>query len=168
MTTMSPDLVAAFNQQANRELQTCLLFQTLSYWAEAEHYGGFAKFFATQAEEEESHAKAFNRFLVDRGTVPSVGPVTASKTTYADLLEVARLLHAHERENTRCIHELYTAALGGKDYAAQVFLHKFIAEQVEEESWTEKLLAKVKQSTCGGALFNLDRHLSKELLGEGD
>lgn len=166
MPAMSPDLVASFNQQANRELHTSLLFQTLSYWAEAEHHDGFAKFFAAQAEEEESHAKAFQRFMVDRGAVPSVGPVVAAKTAYADLLEVARLLHAHERENTRSIHELYAAALVGKDYAAQVFLHKFIAEQVEEESWTDKLLAKVKQTTCGGALFNLDHHIAKELLGE--
>ncbi len=162
---MSPDLIAALNKQANRELSTSNLFRTLAYWADAEHLGGFAKFFATQAEEEEDHAKKFYQYLTDRGTVPSVGPVEAAKTSYEGLLEIANLLYAHERENTKCIHALYEVALSTKDYATQVFLHAFITEQVEEESWTDKLLTKVKQTACGGALFSLDRHISKELLG---
>ena len=163
---MTTTLTDAFNTQANRELYTSNLFRALSYWADAAHFGGFAKFFATQAEEEESHAKSFYQFITDRGTVPVVGPIDAPKNAYATLLEIATLLHEHERENTRCIHALYELALTEKDYAAQVFLHTYIAEQVEEESWTDKLLTKVKQTTCGGALFNLDRHLTKELLGK--
>lgn len=162
---MSPELITALNTQANRELYTSNLFRTLAYWADAEHFGGFAKFFATQAEEEEGHAKKFYQYLTDRGTVPSVGPVEAAKTAYDNLTEIAQLLFDHERENTKCIHALYELALGTKDYATQVFLHAFITEQVEEESWTDKLLTKVRQTTCGGALFSLDRHISKELLG---
>ena len=163
---MTTTLIDAFNKQANRELYTSNLFRALSYWADAEHFGGFSKFFATQAEEEEGHAKEFYQFITDRGSVPAVGPVEAPKNAYATLLEIATLLHEHERENTRCIHALYELALAEKDYPAQVFLHKFIAEQVEEESWTDKLLTKVRQTTCGGALFSLDRHLTKELLGK--
>jgi ferritin len=163
---MSPALITALNQQANRELYTCNLLRALSYWADAEHLGGFAKFFATQAEEEEGHAKKFYQFITDRGSVPTVGPVEAPTSSHASLLAVATLLYDHERENTRCINTVYEVALSEKDYATQVFLHFFIAEQVEEESWTDKLLTKVKQSTCGGALFSLDRHISKELLGQ--
>jgi ferritin len=163
---MSPALITALNQQANRELYTSNLLRSLSYWADAEHLGGFAKFFATQAEEEEGHAKKFYQFITDRGSVPTVGPVEAPASSHASLLAVASLLYDHERENTRCINNVYEVALSEKDYATQVFLHVFIAEQVEEESWTDKLLTKVKQSTCGGALFSLDRHISKELLGQ--
>lgn len=160
---MSPTLIQALNQQANRELSTSNLFRALAYWADAEHLSGFAAFFATQAEEEESHAKKFYQFLTNRGSVPVIGPLDVPANAYESLLAIAHLLHAHERENTRCIHALYEIAGAEKDYATQVFLHAFISEQVEEESWTDKLLTKVKQSTCGGALFNLDRHISKEL-----
>lgn len=163
---MTSTLIDALNKQANRELYTSNLFRALSYWADSAHLGGFAKFFATQAEEEESHAKKFYQFITDRGTVPVVGPIEAPKSRYEGLLEIANLLCEHERANTVCINSVYEVALAEKDYATQVFLHYFIAEQVEEESWTDKLLTKVKQTTCGGALFNLDRHISKELLGK--
>lgn len=162
---MTSTLIDALNKQANRELYTSNLFRALSYWADAAHFGGFAKFFATQAEEEESHAKKFYKFITDRGSVPVVGPIEAPASRYEGLLEIANLLCEHERANTASIHSVYELALGEKDYATQVFLHFFITEQVEEESWTDKLLTKVKQTTCGGALFNLDRHISKELLG---
>ena len=119
-----------------------------------------------KAEEEETHAKKFYQFLTDRGSVPVIGPFKVPANAYDSLLAVAHLLHAHERENTRLIHALYETAGAEKDYATQVFLHFFISEQVEEESWTDKLLTKVKQSTCGGALFNLDRHISKELVSD--
>ncbi len=163
---MSPTLTDALNRQANRELYTSNLFRALSYWADAEHLGGFSAFFATQAEEEEGHAKKFYQFITDRGTVPVVGPIDAPKAGYESLLEIANLLCAHERANTVAINALYEVALAEKDYATQVFLHYFISEQVEEESWTAKLQTKVKQTTCGGALFNLDRHITKELLGK--
>lgn len=161
---MSPALIQALNRQANRELSTSNLFRSLGYWADAEHLSGFSAFFMAQAEEEESHAKKFYQFLTDRGAVPVIGPVDVPANSYESLVAIANLLHARERENTRFIHALYETAGAEKDYATQVFLHFFIGEQVEEESWTDKLLTKVKQSSCGGALFSLDRHISKELL----
>lgn len=163
---MSPTVIAALNAQANRELATSHLYLALSYWSDVQHHSGFAKFFATQAEEEEGHAKQFYQFLVDRDVVPAVGPVTPPPAAFTDLISIARLVYDHERGNTAAIHAVYELALAERDYATQVFLQPFIREQVEEEAWTDKLLAKTKQATCGGALFSLDRHLSKELLGE--
>ncbi|RRJ97284.1 ferritin [Opitutaceae bacterium TAV4] len=163
---MTPTLATALNQQANREHYTSLMFLALKYWAEAEQHAGFAKFFAIQAEEEESHAKKFYQHLTDRGATPVIGPVASPPATYPDLLTVAQALYDHERENTRCIHAVYEAALAEKDYAAQVFLHEFITEQVEEEAWTDRLLERTRRATCCGGLFNLDHHLVKDLLGD--
>jgi ferritin len=163
---MSPTLATALIKQANREHYTSLMFLALKYWAEAEHFSGFADFFGIQAEEEESHAKKFYQHLTDRGTTPVIGPIATPPSTYPDLTSVAQALYDHERENTRCIHAVYETAVAEKDYAAQVFLHEFIAEQVEEESWTDQLLQLTRRATCSGGLFNLDRHLVKTLLGD--
>lgn len=163
---MQPTLATAFNQQANRELYTSLLLRSLSYWAEIRHHSGFAEFFDRQSEEEETHAKNFFAHLADRDVTPVVGPVPAAPADHADLTSIARLLYDHERENTRAIHALYELAVSEKDYACQVFLHPYISEQVEEEAWTDRLLERTRRATCAGALFNLDRHLVKELLGE--
>ncbi|AHF93736.1 ferritin [Opitutaceae bacterium TAV5] len=163
---MSPALIDALARQANREHYTSLLFLALKYWAEAEQHAGFARFFAIQAEEEESHAKKFYQHLTDRGVIPAIGPVAAPPASYPDLLTVAQALYDHERENTRCIHAVYEVALAERDYATQVFLHAFITEQVEEEAWTDRLLERTRRATCAGGLFNLDHHLVKDLLGD--
>jgi ferritin len=52
------------------------------------------------------------------------------------------------------------------DLPAQVMLHWFINEQVEEEAWSDKLLTKSRRAACSGALQYLDRHLEKELAGD--
>jgi len=79
--------------------------------------------------------------------------------------EVAKWAYDLERANTAGIHAAYETALAEKDYPAQVLLHWFISEQVEEEAWSDKLLVKTREATCAGALLNLDRHLSKILKG---
>lgn len=163
---MNPILATAFNRQANRELHTSLLLRSLSYWAEIHHHTGFSEFFDRQAEEEETHAKNFFSHLADRDVTPTVGPVAAAPAEHADLVSIARLLYDHERDNTRAIHALYELAVSEKDYAAQVFLHPYISEQVEEEAWTDRLLERTRRATCAGGLFNLDHHLVKDLLGE--
>ncbi len=56
-------------------------------------------------------------------------------------------------------HELQAA----RDYPAHVLLHWFIREQVEEEAWSDKLLVKVREATCAGALLNPDRYITQIL-----
>jgi ferritin len=163
---MSPSLTTAFLAQANRELATSLLYRALAYWADYRDYNGFKQLFETQAEEEETHAKNFYAYLTERDQPVAIGPIEAIAPAYADLLSVSKAVHAHERANTRAIHALYELALSEKDYACQVFLQTYIAEQVEEEAWTDSLVERVSRSACAGALYNLDRHIVKDLFGD--
>ena len=78
-------------------------------------------------------------------------------------MEVAKHVYDLERANTAGIHAAYEVALRAKDYPTQVMLHWFIQEQVEEEAWSDKLVAKVQEATCSGATSSLDRNLIKEL-----
>jgi ferritin len=82
------------------------------------------------------------------------------------LTDVAQAVYDLERANTAGIHAAYETALAEKDYPAQVLLHWFISEQVEEEAWSDKLLVKTREATCAGGLSSLDRHLSKILAGD--
>ena len=54
--------------------------------------------------------------------------------------------------------------MADKDYPAQVLMHWFIKEQVEEEAWAAELVDRVQAATCAGSLLDLDRHVEK-LLG---
>jgi ferritin len=163
---MPPKLTDALNKQANQELQAAQAYLAMSYWCEVHHFSGFAKFFQEQSAEEQSHAGKILKHLAERGMVPAFGALAAPKTSFKDLIAVAQTAYDLERANTAGIHASYETALAGKDYPAQVMLHWFISEQVEEEAWSEKLLVKTREATCAGGMSSLDRHLSKILFGD--
>jgi ferritin len=58
---------------------------------------------------------------------------------------------------------VYEAALAAKDYAAQVLMHGFISEQVEEEAWCLEMVERVQAASCAGSLSDLDRHIERYL-----
>ncbi|NTW63136.1 MAG: ferritin, partial [Chlorobiaceae bacterium] len=71
-----------------------------------------------------------------------------------------------ERQITALINKLYEAALEAKDYAAQVLLHWFIQEQVEEEASASEILETLKMAgEKGHALIMMDRQLARR--GQG-
>jgi ferritin len=162
---MSPKLIAALNKQANQELQASRSYLAMAYWCEVHHSSGFAKFFHEQAAEEQGHAGKILKHLADRETVPAISDMAAAKVSFKHLTDVAQAAYDLERANTAGIHAAYETALAEKDYPAQVLLHWFINEQVEEEAWSDKLLVKTREATCAGGLSSLDRHLSKILFG---
>lgn len=164
---MSPTITDSLSAQGTREMSTSKSYLAMAYWCENQNWNGFAKLFHHQVAEEQSHAKKFFHFIIDRGAMPKIGGVGAPRSEFANLAEVAKAAFDLERANTAAIHAAYELALAEKDYATQVFLQEFISEQVEEESWTDTLVDKVRQAICAGALFNLDRHAVKEILGEG-
>jgi ferritin len=163
---MSPKLIAALNKQASHELQAAQAYLAMAYWCEVHHSSGFANFFHAQAAEEQGHAAKILKHLADRDVVPAIGALASPKVSFKQLTDVAQTVWDLERANTAGIHAAYETALAEKDYPAQVLLHWFISEQVEEEAWSDKLLVKTREATCAGSLMNLDRHLSKILSGD--
>jgi ferritin len=163
---MSPKVITALEKQANHELLAAHSYLAMAYWSDVHHHGGFAKFFHQQAAEEQSHAGKLLKHLADRNVIPTLLAIAAPKVDFGHLAEVARTAYELERANTAGIHAAYETALAEKDYPAQVLLHWFINEQVEEEAWSDHMLVKTSEATCAGALLNLDRHLGKILKGD--
>jgi ferritin len=160
---MDSEVIAALNKQATQELTAAQSYLAAAYWCDVRQYSGFAEFFHLQVEEEREHADKILKFLADRDVVPTISQVAAPRNSFANLLEVAKFIYDLERTNSAGINAAYETALGAKDYAAQVMLHWFINEQVEEEAWSDKLLVKVQEATCPGAMQMLDHHIVKEL-----
>ncbi len=163
---MSPKLITALNKQANQELQAAQAYLAMSYWCEVHQCSGFAKYFHDQSTEEQGHAGKILKHLADRDVVPAIGALAAPAASFKGLTDVAKAAYDLERANTAGIHATYETALAEKDYPAQVLLHWFISEQVEEEAWSDKLLVKTREATCAGACSSLDRHLAKILSGD--
>ena len=163
---ISPKVLAELNRQANQELSAAQEYLALSLWCDVRNLAGFTGFFASQSAEEREHAAKITKHLRDRGAAPELAGIPAPKQAYKTLLEVALQAQAMEQANTKGVHAAYEAALAAKDYPAQVLLHWFINEQVEEEAWAAEMVDRVQAASCAGSLSDLDRHIERYLAGD--
>jgi len=160
---MNPTLQAALTDQANHELFAAHSYRAMGIWCADNDYNGFSKFFFDQAAEELEHADKFIRHLLDRGVMPKLTGFEAPQTDYDKLIDVAKMAEVLEQRNSENIHQCYDISLEVKDFPSQPMLLHFIEEQVEEEAWAGTMVTLTKRAECSGALYNLDRHIVKEL-----
>ena len=120
-------------------------------------------FFAKQSGEEREHAEKLMKHVHGPWHRARVAAIAAPKQNFKSLLEVVEQAQAMEQSNTGGINAVYEAAVAAKDYPAQVLMHWFIKEQVEEEAWAAELVDRVRAATCAGSLLDLDRHVEKLL-----
>jgi ferritin len=160
---ISPKVVEELNRQLNQELAAAHSYLALSVWCDARNLKGFGKYFVKQAGEERAHAEKIIKHLTDRSVTADVTAVPAPKQDFRTLLEIAQQAQAQEHANTLGINAVYEAALAAKDYPAQVLMHWFINEQVEEEDWATEMVERVQTASCAGSLSDLDRHIERYL-----
>lgn len=151
------------NRQFNQELAAAHSYLALSVWCDVRNLKGFGSYFVKQSSEERSHAERILKHLTDRGATAEVAALPAPKQDFRTLLEVAQQAQAQERANTLGVNAVYEAALAAKDLPAQVLMHWFINEQVEEEDWSTEMVERVQTATCAGSLSDLDRHIQRYL-----
>jgi ferritin len=96
-------------------------------------------------------------------TMPRLWALPEPKGDFDDLLGVAQQAQSMERDNTAGINACYEAAAREGDIAGQVLLQWFVNEQVEEENWTDEMVARVARANCAGGLGDLDRHIERYL-----
>lgn len=159
-------VVAELNRQLNQELTAAHAYQALALWCADENLNGFASFFAKQSTEEREHAAKLADHLLDRDSRPKLEAIAAPKQNFKSLLDVALQAQAMEQANTQGINAVYEAAVAAKDYPAQVLMHWFINEQVEEEAWCLEMVQRVQAASCAGGMSDLDRHIERYLGGE--
>lgn len=165
--SIPPTVLSELKRQLNQELNAAHGYLAMSIWCAAQNLKGFARFFAKQADEERKHAAKLIDHVVNRGVQAELGTLAAPKQDFPELLDLVLQAQAMEQGNTKGIDTVYAAALADHDYPAQVLMHWFINEQVEEEAWAAELVGRVKSATCAGSLSDLDRHVEKLLAGGG-
>jgi ferritin len=161
-------VVSELQRQLNYELAAAHAYYAMSLWCEDQVLKGMAKFFKKQAEEEREHAEKFIEHLLDRGVLPELSAVSAPRARFENIIDLAKTAQLMEKNNTTGIHACYAAALQSTDYPAQVLLHWFINEQVEEEAWCSELVTRAERANCAGGLAELDRHVMKYLAEDED
>lgn len=152
----------AINEQINKELYSSYIYLSMAAYFERENLPGFGNWLRIQAEEENEHAMKLYNHLLERGGKVELKAIPAPKVDWASAMDAVKEVLAHEQFVTKSIHELYEVALKEKDYAAQVMLHWFIEEQVEEEANATAILENMQRIEAHDtAILMLDHRLSK-------
>jgi ferritin len=159
---LSTALLKALNEQIKNELYSAYLYLGMSAHFEAGAYPGFAKWTRMQADEEQEHAMKFFDFILDRGGKVDLLTLEAPPKEFGTPLEVFKMVLEHEKKVTGTIHNLYEIALKEKDYPAQVMLHWFIDEQVEEEKNANLIVEQLKMLVDPrGIILHMDHRFGK-------
>ncbi|MEW6402805.1 MAG: ferritin [Chloroflexota bacterium] len=159
---ISKSLQDAINDQINKELFSSYLYLSMAAYFEDKNLPGFARWLRTQADEEREHGMKFYDHLIERGGRVELRAIDAPRTDWKSSIEVFQEVAEHEAKVTASINALYELALKEKDYPAQVLLHWFISEQVEEEKNAAEILASLKLiEERGTAVLMLDHRLGK-------
>ena len=158
---LSTTIHQAFNTQIKDEFESAYLYLAMSSYCNAESFFGFSKWLRMQAQEELGHGMKLFDYVHHRGGQVSLQAIGEPKARFNDLLELFKMVLAHEKKVTERIHKLYELTLKENDYASQIELQWFITEQVEEEQTAGMI---VEQLTLIGdnkaALLMMDREMA--------
>jgi ferritin len=156
----------SINEQIKNEFYSAYLYLSMAAYSEASNLPGFAHWFRLQSQEELTHAMRFFDHVHDRGGRVLLHAIDLPPLEFESPLDVFEQTLEHERTVTAMIHRLYETAEQEKDYATQVELQWFIAEQVEEEKTASQIVETLKEvgDTSQGLLL-LDRQLGSRKAG---
>jgi ferritin len=108
------------------------------------------------------HAMKFFDFINERGGRVELRAIEQPTVSFESPLAVFQATYEHEQKVTALIHDLYELALEESDYPAQVMLHWFIDEQVEEEDSVSEILDTLERiGDKDQGLMMLDRELGQ-------
>ena len=158
---MNDDVRSAINEQINREFYAAYLYLSMAAHFEVEALEGFAHWMRLQAQEEQGHAMRLFNYLLERGARVELGAIEAPPASFGSPLSIAEQALEHERKVSEQINGIYALAAERADFATQVHLQWFLAEQVEEENSGERMVERLRMAGDNrAALLILDRELA--------
>jgi ferritin len=158
---LNSKLQDAINEQIKNELYSSYLYLSMSAYCESVNLPGTAHWMRVQSGEEQEHALKLYRYVVEKGGRVMLAAIDQPPAEFDGALDVFEKTLAHEEKVTGLINDLYALAIEEKDYATQIFLQWFVAEQVEEEANATEIVELLK--TIGEhaqGLIMLDRQLA--------
>ncbi|RLE29232.1 ferritin [Candidatus Acetothermia bacterium] len=150
----------ALNAQINEELFSGYLYLSMAAYFHSQGLEGMARWMELQAKEELEHALKIFRHLVERGGRVSLKALEEPQGEWESPLAAFQAAYQHERHITGKIHELVELAQAEKDHAAFQMLQWFVAEQVEEEDQTNKVVELLERvGPDGRGILMIDQRL---------
>ncbi|MEG0250273.1 MAG: ferritin [Peptostreptococcus sp.] len=157
---MEKEVLKAMNEHINLEIYSGYLYLTMSIQMEKYNYKGFSKWLLDHSKEELSHAEDFISYLQKRNVSATLYDIKADSIDKKEPLDIAKLVLKHEAKVTSQIYELHDIAKKNNDYATEVFMHKYINEQIEEEDLAQTIIDKFTfAGDSTAAKYSVDKEL---------
>ena len=161
---LSQTLQDAINEQMKNEFFSAYLYLAMAGYFQSEDLPGMATWMRVQALEEMTHGEKFFHFLCDAGGRTNLLPIDGPKNEFRSPLDVFEFGLQHEKFVTERIGKLLDLSVAEKNHAAQVMLHWFVTEQVEEEASFGLIIRKLKRVEGDGrGLLMLDQELGQRV-----
>lgn len=161
---LNTKIIDGLNEQIGHEFQAKMQYLNIAAYFDAEDLPQLAQFFYRQADEEDTHAMKFVRYLVDADCQVEIPAIEQPKYAFETDAETADLSLEWEQTVTGQINKLMEMAVGEGDHATQEFLRWFVNEQVEEEA-TMRTLQRTFQR-AGDNLLWVEDFLARNPLGQ--
>ena len=159
---MIPQKVAdRLNEQVNNEYSNVWIYTAMAWHLEKMNLKAFAKWFFIQANEEKGHAEKIANYLNDQGGTVRLKSLAEPKNDFKSVEEIFQMALDHEKKVTKQVHEVLALARAENDPATENFIEWKVAEQVEEVSSIEYILAIVKTASSPRDFFMLEGKMSK-------
>lgn len=157
--SINEKLATALNNQVTAELEASVVYLQLSYILDDLSLTGMSSWMKKQSKEEQDHADAFSRHLLDRDYTPQIGDINPPKFDVSTAIEAFEASLAHEQKVTALIRELAILSDSVKDYESRPLIDKFLQEQIEEEATVKEILDRLRMADTGTGLLRLDDEL---------
>lgn len=159
---ISKEVENALNEQIREELGSAYLYLAMAAYFHSQGLPGMARWMEVQVEEEHGHALRLYRHVVERGGRVKLETLPEPQFEWASPLEAWKAAYAHEQRISARIHKLVEVARQERDYPAEVMLQWFVAEQVEEEDQTRRVVEMLERlGDSGRGLLWLDHELGE-------
>jgi ferritin len=165
MATIGKNMQKAIGEQVNAELYSAYLYLAMAGYFEAENLPGMAAWMRIQWQEEIGHAMKFIHYVQERAGTVKLAAIAQPPSQWDSPLAVFEAAYEHEQMVTQRIHDLANLSAKEKDLASATFLQWYIAEQIEEEAQTDRIVQALKKAKDGGALLMLDHYLGQRKSG---
>lgn len=159
---MNSIVLELLNAQMNKEFYSWYLYLSVSTYFNSQDLEGFEQWTNTQAQEELMHGMKIYNYLLERKGAVEFRQIEKPPLVWDSPIAAVQAIYEHERSLSVTIHEILKVAREHADYSAEVFLHWFITEQLEEEVMADRVLQKLKMvGDNSGAMLMLDSQITK-------
>ncbi|MEW5300641.1 MAG: hypothetical protein WDW36_003555 [Sanguina aurantia] len=164
------EVESAFNDQINVELSISYVYAAMAAYFARDNVGlrGFAGYFASESQEERTHANMLLKHQVKRGGRVRLGAISSPESEFfhsekGDVLFAAELALSLEKLNFQKLRALRRVAEGVQDDETTHYLDDYLLEkQAMDVEETAIFVSKLKRIGLGHGVWHMDKELMEK------